>query len=78
MQFGCEGYGTAHLPLRHRQFGISVFTSCVHDQAYAEIVEDGHRVLIVAGIDICEILQKAGFSTREAVERWLKSSFERT
>jgi hypothetical protein len=34
-------------------------------------------VLILAGSDICEILEKAGFNSREAVERWLESSFER-
>lgn len=33
--------------LRHRQFGIFVTTSYVAQQAYKEIIEDGHPVLIV-------------------------------
>ena len=74
---GVKDTGRLISRLRHRQFGIFVTTSCVHDQAYAEIIEDGHPVLILAGTDICEILEKAGFNSREAVERWLESSFGR-
>jgi hypothetical protein len=37
--------------LRHRQFGVLITTSYVHDQAYREIREDGHPVVIVAGAD---------------------------
>jgi Restriction endonuclease len=61
--------------LRHRQFGVFVTTSCVHEQAYNEIIEDGHPVLIIAGIDICDILQKSGFNSEEAVGRWLQTNF---
>jgi hypothetical protein len=42
--------------LRHRQFGILATTSTVNPQAYREIVEDEHPVLILAGRDITEIL----------------------
>jgi hypothetical protein len=61
--------------LRHRQFGIFVTTSCVHEQAYSEIIEDEHPVLIIAGADICDILQKCGLSTADAVQEWLRLSF---
>jgi hypothetical protein len=64
--------------LRHRQFGVFVTTSCVHEQAYSEIIEDGHPVLILAGRDVCEILEKAGYNSLESVERWLRSSFARS
>ena len=61
--------------LRYRQFGIFVTTSCIHEQAYGEIIEDGHPVLVIAGADICDILEKSGFNSVEAVEYWLKSNF---
>lgn len=38
--------------LRHRQFGIFVTTSYVANQAYKEILEDQHPVVIISGIDI--------------------------
>ena len=61
--------------LRHRQFGVFVTTSCVHEQAYKEIVEDGHPVVIIAGIDIVETLQKAGVGTVKQVQQWLDHLF---
>ena len=57
--------------LRHRQFGVFVTTSCLHEQAYREIVEDRHPVLVLAGADIVEILLRNGLSTPDAVEKWL-------
>jgi hypothetical protein len=50
-------------------------TSCVHEQAYNEIIEDGHPVLIIAGVDICGILRKSGYNSVEAVSRWLQTNF---
>jgi hypothetical protein len=61
--------------LRHRQFGILVTTSYVHSQAYKEIREDQHPVLIVCGRDIVKILKSAGFRDRAAVADWLTRSF---
>lgn len=59
--------------LRYRQFGIFVTTSYVGEQAYKEIKEDGHPVLIISGGDIAKILIKNGFNTVEAVETWLEN-----
>jgi len=59
--------------LRHRQFGILVTTSYVSEQAYKEIREDGHPVIIVAAEDIARILTDAGIDTSEKVMEWLKS-----
>jgi hypothetical protein len=59
--------------LRHRQFGIFITTSCLHEQAYQEIVEDGHPVLVVSGRDIVEILVRSGMGDVGTVQKWLQS-----
>jgi len=61
--------------LRHRQFGVLITTSWLHDQAYKEIVEDGHPVMILAGKDIVELLKQTGLKTADDVVSWLESSF---
>jgi len=61
--------------LRYRQFGIFITTSYVADQAYQEIIEDGHPVVIVAGADITKILVNAGYSTPDVVSLWLEDRF---
>lgn len=57
--------------IRHRQFGVLVTTSCVGDQAYQELIEDGHPVLVLAGIDIVNLLRTHGYSTPHSVRNWL-------
>jgi hypothetical protein len=64
--------------LRYRQFGIMVTTSYVSDQAYKEIKEDGHPVLIVAGRDIVQIFSMHGMTTSGAVAEWLTKEFPRS
>lgn len=61
--------------LRHRQFGILITTSFVAKQAYQEIKEDGHPVVIVSGADILRILYESGIKTNTEVETWLKTTF---
>ncbi len=61
--------------LRHRQFGILVTTSFVHRQAYKEIKEDGHPIIIVSGKDIVDILKRNGYDTKEKVEDFLERNF---
>lgn len=56
--------------LRYRQFGVLVTTSYVNAQAYKEIVEDGHPVLIINGLDITKILRGQGID-RTNVDHWL-------
>ena len=60
--------------LRHRQFGVLVTTSYVHAQAYQEIREDGHPVVIMAGRDIVEILKRSGHDTMAAISRFLNEN----
>jgi Restriction endonuclease AspBHI N-terminal/Restriction endonuclease len=57
--------------LRYRQFGIFITTSCLHDQAYREILDDAHPVLILSGVDIVEILAKAGITSIAGLQTWL-------
>jgi hypothetical protein len=50
--------------LRHRQFGILVTTSFLARQAYEEIVEDQHPIIVCSGGDIGELLiAKIGLHT---------------
>jgi len=63
--------------LRHRQFGILVTTSYVNLQAYKEILEDEHPVLIVSGIDVVSILKRAGIRDSRSVEEWLNTNFSK-
>jgi len=59
--------------LRHRQFGVLFTTSYVNAQAYKEIVEDGHPVLVVSAIDIITALRASGISTTTALLDWLEA-----
>lgn len=61
--------------LRHRQFGVLVTTSIVGRQAYSEVREDKHPIIIISGQDIVEILVQHGFNTPKSVEQWLGSEF---
>jgi len=56
--------------LRHRQFGILVTTSYLHDQAYKELKEDGHPVVIICGMDIVKVL-KERIGPLELIHKWL-------
>jgi hypothetical protein len=61
--------------LRHRQFGIFVTTSFIGQQAYKEIIEDRHPVLIICGGDICKALIHNGYGDTASLEDWLHSKF---
>lgn len=56
--------------LRHRQFGILVTTSYLSSQAYKELKEDEHPVVVIAGADIVDILQKRVGSI-DKIDEWL-------
>lgn len=61
--------------LRHRQFGVIVTTSHVDQQAYREIKEDQHPIIVVAGRDIVRLLRANGRSDRKTVQTWLDVEF---
>jgi len=58
--------------LKHRQFGYFVTTSFVAPQAYNEIIEDNHPVIIFSGRDIAKILIEHGYNTESKVLAWLE------
>jgi Restriction endonuclease AspBHI N-terminal/Restriction endonuclease len=61
--------------LRHRQFGVFVTTSFVHRQAYKELRDDGHPVVVLCARDIVDILRHHGISTVAATKTWLLREF---
>ena len=58
--------------IKYRDFGILVTTSYVGIQAYKEIKEDKHPVIVISAIDIINILNKAGYKTKDDVLNWLE------
>lgn len=62
--------------IRYRQFGVMVTTAYVHKQAYEEVVDDGHPILIVTARDIARVLLEHSIS-REGIEGWIVSAQER-
>jgi len=61
--------------IRHRQFGVLVTTSYVSKQAYEEIIEDQHPIIIISAIDIVNILKEAGYKNSKEVRQWLNDKF---
>ena len=62
--------------IRYRQFGIMVTTSYVDSQAYSEVIEDGHPILIVTATDIASILRLNAINSSN-IDHWLKTIDER-
>ena len=56
--------------IRYRQFGILITTSYVDQQAYKEVVEDGHPILIVTASDIAAILRRNSIDNTN-INSWL-------
>lgn len=63
--------------IKHRDFGILVTTSYLGKQAYQEIKEDGHPIIVISAADIIEILNKAGYKTKEDVISWLEINYKK-
>jgi hypothetical protein len=70
---GCGVKETSRLisRLRYRQFGIFITTSYVSLQAYKEIIEDGHPLLILSATDIVQVLLSKGISDEAMLKQWL-------
>lgn len=64
--------------LRHRQFGVLVTTSYLDLQAYREVVEDGHPIIVISHRDIARLLIERDLTTPGEVQAWLIASFPRT
>jgi hypothetical protein len=63
--------------LRHRQFGVMVTTSFVNLQAYQEIKEDQHPIIVISAKDIVELLTRNGLGEPRTVKVWLEREFPR-
>ncbi|MHC2842815.1 restriction endonuclease [Bradyrhizobium diazoefficiens] len=63
--------------LRHRQFGVLVTTSWVDLQAYKEIKEDEHPIVVVSAADIVDLLRRNGKGSAAIVATWLVEEFPR-
>ncbi len=61
--------------IKHREFGVLVTTSYVHEQAYREVRDDGHNVVILSGGDLVGILKAAALGTAAALRAWLEQSY---
>lgn len=59
--------------LRTHQFGVFVTTSYLGKQAYTEIREDNHPVVVITGADIIRILQKHGVTNKMSLHKWLET-----
>jgi hypothetical protein len=59
------------------QFGVLVTTTHVDLQAYKEIKEDQHPIVVVSAIDIVELLRRTGKGSAAAVTAWLAEEFPR-
>lgn len=58
--------------IRYRQFGVLITTSYVHEQAYKEVMEDGHPILIVSASDIARVLRRNSIDSHN-INDWLLS-----
>lgn len=58
--------------IRYRQFGVLVTTSYVDNQAYSEVIEDGHPILIVTASDIAGVLRRNSITTSN-IGDWISS-----
>jgi Restriction endonuclease AspBHI N-terminal/Restriction endonuclease len=61
--------------LRHRQFGVLVTTSHLDAQAYREIREDSHPVVVLAGRDLVDRLKARGLDNVTAVQHHLQEAY---
>ena len=57
--------------LRRHHFGVLVTTSYIGKQAYEEIREDGHPVVLMTGADIANVLQANGHDSEKKLDAWI-------
>jgi|SRR5579871_796589 len=72
---GVEAQSRLISRIRPRQFGVLVTTSYVAEQAYRELRDDGHPVVVLGARDLVEILANHQLTTAAAVRSWLEREF---
>jgi hypothetical protein len=75
---GVEAQSRLISRIRPRQFGVLVTTSYVAEQAYQELRDDQHPVVVLAARDLVEILADHQLGTPDAVRAWLEREFPST
>lgn len=62
--------------IKNRQFGIMVTTSYIADQAYKEVVEDGHPIVFICGKNIIDYLfNECEIRSKEGLIKWLNLNY---
>ena len=62
--------------IKDRQFGIMVTTSYVHQQAYQELLDDGHPIVLVTGRTLIDLIfDRYEIRTVNGLIDWLKREF---
>jgi hypothetical protein len=62
--------------IKNRQFGVLITTSYVNNQAYKEIVEDGHPIVLVTGKNIIDVLfDKFEIFSVDSLINWLNREY---
>ena len=74
---GVEAQSRLISRIRPRQFGVLVTTSYVAKQAYQELRDDAHPVVVLAGSDLVQILADHQLGTASAARAWLEREFPR-
>ena len=69
---GVKGMSRLISRIKYREFGILVTTSYVDKQAYGEVIEDGHPILIVNAKNIVDILKRNCVDSSNVIN-WLNS-----
>lgn len=59
--------------IKHREFGVFVTTSAINSQAYKEIRDDEHPIVVISGRDVVDILSANGITTISHCQSWLES-----
>ena len=61
--------------LRHRQFGVFITTSYFNSQAYQEVRDDRHPVVLIPAREVVDTLSRHGLSKPQEVTTWLKTRY---
>jgi len=61
--------------LRHRQFGVLVTTSHLDLQAYKELKEDRHPIIVISGSEIAQIVSGSAIPRGKDFKTWLESAY---
>lgn len=62
--------------IKDRQFGIMITTSYVADQAYKEVIDDGHPIVFINGRDIIEfVFNELEIRSDSDLSKWLKNNY---